>query len=79
MGCTPDTPKINPMHIPNHTLEDPMHGLQPSEKKFDFVLISLSLLPFQLHWNAYQGLNAPSERHLVRRVNNKINIPIILR
>ena len=48
-GCTRDTPKINPMHMPNHTLEDPMHGMQPSEKKLDFILISPSLLPFQLH------------------------------
>ncbi len=48
-GCTWDTPKINPMHMPNHTLEDPMHGMQPSEKKLDFILISPSLLPFQLH------------------------------
>ena len=63
-GCTPDTPKIYPMHMPNHTSEDPMHGMQPSEKKLVFILISPSLLPFQLHWNDYQGLNTPSERHL---------------
>ena len=44
-----DTPKINPMHMPNPTLEDPMHGMQPFEKRFDFILISPSLLPFQLH------------------------------
>ena len=45
-GCTPDNPKIDPMHMPKHTLEDPMHGMQPSEKKLDLILISSSLLPF---------------------------------
>ena len=48
-GCTPDIPKMNPMHMPNHTLEDPMHGMQPSGKKLDFILISPPLLSFQLH------------------------------
>jgi len=49
MDCAPDNPKIDPMHMPNHTLEDPTYGMQPSKKKLDFILISSSLLPFQLH------------------------------
>ena len=49
VDCTSDEPKIDPMHMPKHTLEDPMHGMQPFKKKLDLNLVSLSLLPFQLH------------------------------